>query len=430
MRTLFILFLLLSIRLSAQRVGINTTNPQQVLDVNGAIRIGNTSTSQPGSLRYNNGSFEGADSNGWQYLGLPSKAIILAQSVDTFSIKASGFSVLRQMDNWDTVVTTISTTYGGSWSAGFPLTANVITPAQTSSSDCAFFNNRLIYLGNDAFLYEYDISLERWNRLPNAFPLGARNAASLVIIGNDVFVFGGWVFQSGVGFTILNSGAKYNLLQGTWTTIANMPVSNCFQLALGIGTDIYFLNGASSFSSTFVYSRKMYRYNTQTNSWSGNLSVANTPSFLNQGQGVVWNGRIVYHSSGLQVASYNPVTHELALIRSGLPSESLQQGLHTLGTNNKLYIAGIITDSSNITSDPNIYMQQHFEVDLVSGAVVKLRVCGMVPGTVNLYQFHNGSGRVYSIGSGSRYNIFTRTGSQTCDVILRRRGYWYYMKKN
>lgn len=430
MRTILIVCLLFSIRLSAQRVGINTPNPQQALDVNGAIRIGHATTSQPGSIRYNNGSFEGADSNGWQYLGLPPKSIVLAQSVDTSSIKAFGFSVLRQMDNWDTVVTNIPTTYGGSWSLGFPLTANVTTPASLSSSDGVFFNNRLIYLGSDAFLYEYDISLERWNRLPNVFPLGTRNAASLVLVGNELFVFGGWRFQSGVGFTILQTGAKYNLTTGIWSTIANMPVTNCFQLAFALGTDIYFLNGASTFTSTFVYDKKMYRYNTLTNTWSGDLAVANTPSFLNQGQGVIWNGRIVYHTSSLQVASYNPVTHELALIRPSLANETLQQGLHTLGSNNKLYISGVITDTTNITTNPNEYMQQHFEVDLVSGVVVKLSVCGLVPGTINLYQFHSGSGRIYSIGSGNGYYVFTRAGTQSCNVVLRRRGYWYYMKKN
>lgn len=50
---------------SIGRVGIGNSNPQQALDVSGAIKIGDTSTSTQGSIRYRNGKFEGNTSSGW-----------------------------------------------------------------------------------------------------------------------------------------------------------------------------------------------------------------------------------------------------------------------------------------------------------------------------------------------------------------------------
>lgn len=47
------------------KVGIGNANPQQILDVSGAIKIGDTNTSSPGSIRYRNNKFEGHTSGGW-----------------------------------------------------------------------------------------------------------------------------------------------------------------------------------------------------------------------------------------------------------------------------------------------------------------------------------------------------------------------------
>ncbi len=48
--------------------GINTTNPLQQLEVNGAIKIGNTANNELGSIRYNTGIFEGFNGT-WNTIG-------------------------------------------------------------------------------------------------------------------------------------------------------------------------------------------------------------------------------------------------------------------------------------------------------------------------------------------------------------------------
>lgn len=46
-------------RICSAQVGIGTTNPQEQLDINGALKIGTTTTSNAGTLRWTGTDFEG-----------------------------------------------------------------------------------------------------------------------------------------------------------------------------------------------------------------------------------------------------------------------------------------------------------------------------------------------------------------------------------
>ena len=46
-------------------VGIGTTNPTEVLDVNGAIRVGNTTNTNAGAIRWNGSNFQGYTGSAW-----------------------------------------------------------------------------------------------------------------------------------------------------------------------------------------------------------------------------------------------------------------------------------------------------------------------------------------------------------------------------
>ena len=61
-----------------QNVGIGTPAPQQKLDINGAIKIGTTTTNQAGTIRFNTGKFEGGDGTNWKnFDGVPLKRSFL-----------------------------------------------------------------------------------------------------------------------------------------------------------------------------------------------------------------------------------------------------------------------------------------------------------------------------------------------------------------
>jgi hypothetical protein len=71
-------------------VGIGTQNPTERLDINGALRIGNTSNTLPGTMRFNpaNNDFEGYDGNRWR--SLTSNTNGTPQQSDTAQSPAQG----------------------------------------------------------------------------------------------------------------------------------------------------------------------------------------------------------------------------------------------------------------------------------------------------------------------------------------------------
>ncbi len=72
--SLFILLVFFPCVLSAQNVGVGTSDPREKLEVAGAVIIGTTTADIPGTIRFNpsagsDGKFEGRDSTGWVPFG-------------------------------------------------------------------------------------------------------------------------------------------------------------------------------------------------------------------------------------------------------------------------------------------------------------------------------------------------------------------------
>lgn len=446
MKTVFCFFalLLLGYFLKAQNVGIGTTNPIQKLEVVGAIKIATTTINTAGSIRYNTGKFEGGDGISWKTLeGLPSKSIIIAQEPDTSTLKAAGFSVLRQLDIWDTSFITIPTNFQGSWLQGFPLSSGTNPTAGSTSNETFIYNNNFIYYGSDSYLHAYSITTQQWSRLPNICPLGQRFACGVTLVGNEVYVTGGYRFVTSA-FVVYSTAAKYNLITQIWTPIANMPVTNLDHMTVAIGTDIYILRGASTITSNvFNYAKKMYRYNTLTNTWSGELSTATSPEYFYQGQGVARNGKIIYvlgniYSNQLSVIDYNPVTHAIGYFTTGLgaPTQELKSYKATIN-GDKLYVTGSITDTSNVNYNPLLFTQSysavmpvHYMVDLNTGISTKLNICNLQKAIIKSYQYNPINDRHYTISTLDNYFVFNSSGIQFCNAVLNRKGYWSYLKKN
>jgi hypothetical protein len=69
-------------------VGIGTTTPAQRLEVNGAIKVGNTNVSSPGAIRYSDNRFLGYNGTGWVFLDVTSNSG-LTQDVFYNSVSAN-----------------------------------------------------------------------------------------------------------------------------------------------------------------------------------------------------------------------------------------------------------------------------------------------------------------------------------------------------
>lgn len=50
-------------------IGIGTTGPAEKLDVNGAIKVGNTTTNNAGSIRWTGSAFQGYNGSSWNTFG-------------------------------------------------------------------------------------------------------------------------------------------------------------------------------------------------------------------------------------------------------------------------------------------------------------------------------------------------------------------------
>jgi len=437
MNRCFIMLLLIPMHLQAQNTGIGTSTPLQKLDVNGAIKIGNTATNTPGSLRYNAGSFEGGNGTSWKNLeGLPSKAIILAQSPDTIALKAAGFSVLRTIDLWDTAFIPEPTNFDGSWSANFPLSGGGDVPGPIASIEAVWYSNSLIYYGADAYLYQYDVVAKQWKKLPNISPLGERNHCGVTLLGDNIYITGGDVFDFTASNILLHkTSARYNMLSNTWSAIADIPVNSSYHATAAIGSDIYLLDGGSSATNYVINpSKKLYRYNTLTDKWSGDLATATTPDLVFGGMMVARGNKLVFSYGNIAARQYDPVTHVLAGLTNFDPVTN------NLGFNNgfALALAGdklFMTGRSRISGDPTPPLQNplmHFVLDLSNPAKPpqRLNVCQLSNTELYIYKYNDTDDKFYALSRGGESFIFDSGGTEACTEIKVLKGYWSYMKKN
>ena len=465
-RIIFFIFLIISHISNAQNVGIGTNTPEQKLDINGAVKIGNADANRPGTIRYNNETFEGGNGTNWKSLeGLPSKSIIIAQAPDTAYLKTLGFSVIKTMDIWDTIKVNNTTNFVGTWQKGFPVgSGSIPTPTiseSTGSQETIYYNDKFIYLSSDGFLYAYNTNSQQWNKLPNKCPLlsvgsFAISGFGVTLVGDEIYVTGGYRFAPPSSATI-QSGAKYNLITNTWSAIADLPVTSYNHFTAAIGTDIYLFNGRPEITS-YTTSR-IYVYDTKKNKWSSNLYSSSTPIQINSlqpGNVSTWNNKIVipyltlwkknnnYH---IPTSVYDPLTNTIEDIPNPLvlPYDDTIQFWEPRITqyNDKLYFTGRILDTtklepcpiydySNVPSNYECMMNVYFEVDLNTGISTQMNSCNITKDDISSLQYNPTNKLIYALGSNTaNSSIFDRRGSVPCSAIEKRyKGFWSYMKKN
>jgi hypothetical protein len=466
-RIIFFIFLIISHISYAQNVGIGTNTPEQKLDINGAVKIGNADANRPGTIRYNNETFEGGNGTNWKSLeGLPSKSIIIAQAPDTAFLKTLGFSVIKTMDIWDTLNIQTTTNFTGSWQKGFPVgSGSIPTPTTISESsgslETVFYNDKLIYLSSDGFLYAYNINSQQWNKLPNKCPLLSVGSLAIsgfgvTLVGDEIYVTGGYIFAPPSSGTI-QSGAKYNLITNTWLAIADLPVTSYMHFTSAIGTDIYLINGRAN--TTSFTTNKMYKYDTKANKWSSDLFAGSRPmplNYIESGDATTWKNKIIFpyltlwkknNNYHIPTNVYDPLTNIIEEIPNPLvwPYDAEIQFWEPRITqyNDKLYITGrildttklgtcLISDFSNVPSNYECMMNVYFEVDLNTGIATQMNSCNIMKDDISSLQYNPTNKLIYALGSNTaNSSIFDRRGSVPCSAIEKRyKGYWSYMKKN
>ncbi|MBU3715084.1 MAG: hypothetical protein FGM46_09085 [Ferruginibacter sp.] len=422
------LFFLLPVLLMAQNVGIGTSLPVERLEVNGGIKIGSTTSSNSGTIRFDGGKFEGNNnSNQWTPLGVPSGALIMAQ--DTGSLLQKGFFLLGRQEmniqykignfpgNWNPFKSVVGGAYFGS-------TIGV----WTGSLVLVYYNN---------YVYRLDLTTNIFTKssLNTVAGFQPRTGYNAVWTGRFMIISGG---ASTTGATAYNDGVKYDPSTDTWSSIAAAPVKRLFSSSVWTGTDMLIFGGdsVSSASTPFCTGRgfssnQIYKYNLASNSWTKPTVTGTIPSARAKGV-ASWTGAemLVYGGErttdgtcngsylGLSdLYSFNPVTNTWTQKASDQTFNS------SVGAwdGSKLYVWG-----TSMVDYKGYYIGRVYTLSSNSWSYFPNE--GAARGSSNTFAVWNGAGLV--ICDGVTYQLFNPSSSSGIAYSLPAEIKYYLLQKN
>ncbi len=387
-KSLLSLLLLLPFLAQAQNVGIGIPTPQQKLDISGAIRIGTTTATHDGSIRFQSGTFEGYNGGSWRaFTQLPPGTLVASATNPNTVLTNAGFSFFNTVFvNKDTAISTTPDT----WLAVQSLNATEGITRHTA----IWTGSKMIVWGgieveNILVNYRriYDPVTDTWSAISNA-PIAERYFHTTIWTGTHMIVWGGrdnnGSFNDGAAYnpatdtwTLLNTvnapearhshtavwtgtemliwggnatsgmtntGSKYNFSTNTWTTIptASAPSERFFHSAIWTGGKMIVWGG---FNATFGNDGGIY--NNATNTWEGPTSLTNAPDARYEhttvwtgSEMIVWGGQSPFFEVGESGAKYNPATNSWITVNfSGEPPSA--RFLHTaIWTGSEMIVFG------------------------------------------------------------------------------------------
>lgn len=317
-----LIIVFLSLNALAQNVGIGTSSPAQKLEVNGAIKIGTGSANAPGSLRYNNGNFEGNNGSNWSAIGLPTGAIVLSETQENASLSNAGFTLIGK-----TLYNFAGYGASGAWT---PIPMVNITDVVGIANNGSVYTGKKIILwggyhngtttptsGYRNWGYVFDSTSNAWTTTNTTGAPAARSRHFMATMsGNRMLVFGGNANPPAGGAVPYNDGAIYNPATDTWSSLFSTTGAPS---AISLGNARFALDTISNRLYTYSYylsTPYLYFYNISSNTWTA-LSTVNAPNASAIGNSVwmgspvnkwmFWGGSDPTPSSA--GAIYNPATN-------------------------------------------------------------------------------------------------------------------------
>ena len=279
-----IVFILLYSFAGAQNVGIGNTNPQQLLDVTGGIRIGNTATLNTGAVRYNNGKFEGSDGIGWKSLeGLPAGAIIMASPGTNPNITTAGFSLYSTANYTGSLRLG---TYPGSWVLNSVSGTGVPTMFYHSG---VWTGTRMVVYNNTNLCYLYDTLANTWSTSSANTVSGflGRDNSTAVWTGTELIIWGG---RNPNTLAVYQSGCKYNPTTNVWSAIADAPEKRWMHSAVWTGNKMIVWGGNDETYGVQLNTGMVY--DPPSNTWSY-ISSFGAPSARRQATAVYTGSKMI-----------------------------------------------------------------------------------------------------------------------------------------
>lgn len=363
----------------AGNIGMGS-NPQQKLDVNGGIKIGNTTNAVAGSIRYNNNKFEGYNGSNWKsFEQLPVGSLTASYTAPNPTLENDGYSFIGGIPGVQTRKSENITVPENSWLA----VGNLYTPPEPVVFHTAIWtgSDMIIWGGGDLYNeggispftttlsrgYRYNPTQNLWDTVSNFNAPIDRFQHTAVWTGNNMVIWGGrksnkngtftalndggalkypanswlgissgltarynhtaiwtgsemivWGGQSSVS-TVLNTGGKYNLTNWSHVTTTNAPTARIGHTAVWSGTEMIVWGGTNSNGSNFYNTGA--KYNPATDTWT-TITTTNAPTGR-YNHSAIWTGTemIVWGGFGsgnylFTGARYNPTTDTWTSISS------------------------------------------------------------------------------------------------------------------
>ena len=294
-------------------MGIGTTTPTQKLEVNGAIKIGTTSTASDGSIRYNTNQFEGYNGTSWtSFDQLPIGTLVSSTTYPDAALENDGFQYKGLLPN---IVQQQTTT-------GVAANTWLQTSTQSVIDPGARYQNSAVWTGTEMIVWggttggitepglntgaKYNADRNIWTKTSTTNAPTARVNNTAIWTGTEMIIWGGTT--AGFSGAVLNTGAKYNPLTNIWTPISttNAPTARTWHTAIWTGTEMIIWGGETNTGA---------KYNPSTNTWTA-ISTTNAPAARSNHTAIwtgtdmiIWGGQatsLIYYNTG---AKYNPATN-------------------------------------------------------------------------------------------------------------------------
>ena len=263
-------------------IGIGTTTPLQKLDVNGAIKIGTTSTNQTGAIRFNAGKFEGGDGINWKSFEGTTSGIVGTKIYNNPALLNAGYSLFGEIPGVASYSTSNSTFLANTWQPIYirGIVTNVSAPPEKlpgEGPDAVVCTGSLMYVARATNLYSYNPVTDIWSIVSNQ---GFTTYSRGVWTGTEI------VFWSG------GSGSRYNPTTNIWTAlpVTNAPSPRGFYSMIWDGTRVIIWGGQGAGGPLNTGAM----YNPTTNTWT-TMNTVGAPS-VRYSHTTVWNntaGRMI-----------------------------------------------------------------------------------------------------------------------------------------
>ena len=209
------------------KVGLGTTSPQQLLDVNGGIRIGDTSSAVAGSVRFSGGRFQGYTGATWLDLDVQSsEGGVVAQSDYVIITKNLGLGNIVEPSTQLEVAGTVSAnafTGDGSLLTNLsPLNLSTVVPVSKGGTGAATFTTGGVLFGNGTSALQTSAVMT--------------NGQLLIGDGSGAPTLG--TLSAGSGIQVTNGAGTINLAHTTYSSATSVTIpagQNLASLSLSNG---------------------------------------------------------------------------------------------------------------------------------------------------------------------------------------------------